>query len=145
MNIIESAPYRQFLYPSIPSDVDWKYSGKKSWKFQKAKLKLLLTGNYLHCIYIYNIVLYLHLFTEKNLMLGGIGGRRRKGWQRMRWLDGRDFEWTPGVGDGQGGLVCCNSWGHKELDTTERLNWTEQSNYIVFHIISDLEVNESTQ
>ena len=88
MNIIESAPYRQVLYPSIPSDVDWKYSGKKSWKFQKAKLKLLITGNDLHCIYIYNIVLYLHLFTEKNLMLGGSGGRRRRGRQRMRWLDG---------------------------------------------------------
>ena len=35
------------------------------------------------------------------------------------------FEWTPGVGDGQGGLVCCNSWSHKESDTTEWLNWTE--------------------
>ena len=41
------------------------------------------------------------------------------------WLDGREFEWTPGDGDGQGGLACCNSWGPKELDTTERLNWTE--------------------
>ena len=40
-------------------------------------------------------------------------------------LDGHGFGWTPGVGDGQGGLVCCNSWGHKELDTTEWLNWTE--------------------
>ena len=40
-------------------------------------------------------------------------------------LDGSEFEWTPGVGDGQGGLACCNSWGRKELDTTERLNWTE--------------------
>ena len=40
-------------------------------------------------------------------------------------LDGHEFEWTPGVGDGQGGLVCCNSWGCKELDTTEWLNWTE--------------------
>ena len=45
------------------------------------------------------------------------------GWHH--WLDGRDFEWTPGVGDGQGGLACCDSWGHKESDTTERLNWTE--------------------
>ena len=67
---------------------------------------------------------------EKTLMLGGIGSRRRWGRQRMRWLDGitdsmDEFEWTPGVGDGQGGLACCNSWGHKELDTTERLNWTE--------------------
>ena len=36
-----------------------------------------------------------------------------------------EFVWTPRVGDGEGGLVCCNSWGHKELDTTEQLNWTE--------------------
>ena len=40
-------------------------------------------------------------------------------------LDGCEFEWTPGVGDGQGGLACCDSWGHKESDTTELLNWTE--------------------
>ena len=38
-------------------------------------------------------------------------------------LDRRESEWTPGVGDGQGGLACCDSWGRKELDTTERLNW----------------------
>ena len=45
-----------------------------------------------------------------------------------RWhhrLDGHGFGWIPGVGDGQGGLACCGSWGHKELDTTEWLNWTE--------------------
>ena len=40
-------------------------------------------------------------------------------------LDGRKSEWTPGVGDGQGGLACCDSWGLKESYTTERLNWTE--------------------
>ena len=67
---------------------------------------------------------------EKTLMLGGIGGRRRRGWEDEmagwhHWLDGREFEWTPGDGDGQGGLACCDSWGRKELDTTERLNWTE--------------------
>ena len=45
------------------------------------------------------------------------------GWHHR--LDGRKFEWTPGVGDGQGGLACCDSWGCKELDTTEQLNWTE--------------------
>ena len=45
------------------------------------------------------------------------------GWHH--WLDGREFEWTLGVSDGQGGLACCNSWGCKELDTTERLNWTD--------------------
>ena len=45
------------------------------------------------------------------------------GWHHR--LDEHGFGWTPGVGDGQGGLVCCGSWGHKESDTTERLNWTE--------------------
>ena len=40
-------------------------------------------------------------------------------------LDGHESEWTPGDGDGQGGLACCDSWGRKESDTTERLNWTE--------------------
>ena len=40
-------------------------------------------------------------------------------------LDAHEFEWTPGVGDGQGGLAGCNSWGHKELDMTELLNWIE--------------------
>ena len=40
-------------------------------------------------------------------------------------LDGRKSEWTLGVGDGQGGLACCDSWGCKESDTTEQLNWTE--------------------
>ena len=43
------------------------------------------------------------------------------GWHH--WLDGRESGWTPGVGDGQGGLACCDSWGRKELDTTEWLNW----------------------
>ena len=45
------------------------------------------------------------------------------GWHHR--LDGHESEWTPGVCDGQGGLVCCNSWGHKESDTTEQLNWTD--------------------
>ena len=45
------------------------------------------------------------------------------GWHHR--LNGHGFGWTPGVGDGQGGLVCCGSWGRKESDTTEWLNWTE--------------------
>ena len=45
------------------------------------------------------------------------------GWHH--WLNGHGFVWTPGIGDGQGGLVCCSSWGHNELDMTEWLNWTD--------------------
>ena len=45
------------------------------------------------------------------------------GW--YHWLNGHGFGWTPGVGDGQGGLACCSSSGCKESDMTERLNWTE--------------------
>ena len=41
------------------------------------------------------------------------------------WLNGHESAWTPGVGDGQGGLVCCDSWGRKELDRTERLIWSD--------------------
>ena len=44
---------------------------------------------------------------------------------RHHWLNGHEFGWTPGVSDGQGGLACCRTWGCKELDTTEWLNWTE--------------------
>ena len=50
-------------------------------------------------------------------------GTTEDGWHH--WLNGHEYEWTPGVGDGQGGLACYSPWGHKELDTTERLNWTE--------------------
>ena len=49
------------------------------------------------------------------------------GWHH--WLDGREFEWTPGIGHGQGSLVCCDSWGRKESHTTEWLNWTEVKQY----------------
>ena len=45
------------------------------------------------------------------------------GWPH--WLDGRESGWTPGDGDGQGDLACCDSWGCKQLDMTEQLNWTE--------------------
>ena len=53
------------------------------------------------------------------------------GWHH--WLNGHEFGWTLGVGDGQGGLTCCSPWGRKEWNTTERLNWTEYAgNFQVF-------------
>ena len=48
-------------------------------------------------------------------------------------LNGHGFGWTPGFGDRQGGLACCSSWGHKMLDTTERLNWTELNWTMTFY------------
>ena len=45
------------------------------------------------------------------------------GWHH--WLNGHESEWTPGAGDGQGGLACCDSWSRKESDMTEQLNWTK--------------------
>ena len=54
------------------------------------------------------------------------------GWHHQ--LNGCEFEWTPGDGDGQGGLACCNSWGCKESDTTEQLNWTEP-NWVLTDLI----------
>ena len=53
------------------------------------------------------------------------------GWHH--WLDGRESEWTPGDGDGQGGLACCDSWGRKESETTEWLNWTELIQSLIIH------------
>ena len=66
---------------------------------------------------------------EKTLALGKIEGRGRRGRQRMRWLDGiTEFEQTLGDSEGQGSLACYSLWGHKELDTTYRLN-NNKSNY----------------
>ena len=59
---------------------------------------------------------------EKTLMLGKIEGRRRRGQQRMRWIDGITYSMDMGLGDEQGGLACCGSWGRKESDMTEQLN-----------------------
>ena len=68
--------------------------------------------------------------TGKTLMLGKIEDGRRRGWQRMRWLDGitNSCTWvwaSSGSWWWTGGLASCSPWGHKESDTTEWLNWTE--------------------
>ena len=88
---------------------------------------------------VYNAVpiLFLHLFSRKSRLIwkdpdaGKDWGQEEKGTteeEMVGWhlqLNGHGFVWTLGVGDGQGGLACCGSWGRKESDTTEWLNWTE--------------------
>ena len=68
------------------------------------------------------------------------------GWHH--WLGGRESEWTPGVGDGQGGLACCDSWDRKESDTTERLIWsdlivTEEAKYLI-SILNAIKLKEES-
>ena len=72
----------------------------------------------------------------KRLWCGKDWGKEEKGttedemvgWHH--WLNGHEFGWTLGVGDGQGGLVCCGSWGRRDSDMTERLIWTELNRYL---------------
>ena len=95
-------------------------SPEYSWKGLMLKLKLQYFGH---------LMLIGSDSLDKTLMLGKIEGRRRSGWQRIRWLVGTTNEWiwvwaSPGVGDRQRSLACCSPWGCKELDMTEWLNWT---------------------
>ena len=97
-------------------DQPWVFFGRND-----ARAKLLYFGHLMQGVD----------WLEKTVILGGIGGRKKKGTsedEMAGWhhrLNGHDFGWTLGVGDRQGDLACCNSWGRKESDTTEWLNWTE--------------------
>ena len=98
---------------SILKDISPKYS-LEGWML---KLKLQFSDHLLQRADL----------LKKTLMLGKIEGRRKTGLQRMMvgWhhrLDGHEFRQTPGDNGGQGNLVFCSPWGHKELNTTERLN-----------------------
>ena len=89
------------------------------------KLKLQYFGHLMQSVY----------SLEKTLMMRKIEVRRRRGHQRMRLLDSITTQWTwvsATLGDNkrQGGLACCSSWGHKESDMTERLNWTELKHWL---------------
>ena len=74
----------------------------------------------------------------ERLRAGGEGDDRDEmvGWHHQ--LNGHGFGWTLGVGDGQGGLACCSPWGHKESDTTERLNWSSKFLFIFISIYTFL-------
>ena len=92
--------------------------GNQSWIFIGRTPKLWYFGHLMRRAY----------SLEKILMLGKTEGRRRRGWQDEmlgchHWLNRHEFGQAPGVGDGQGSLVCCSRWGHKESDMTEQLNW----------------------
>ena len=122
---------RHLVWESPPSCLVWSslYIPKEispEYSLEGLMLKLKLQS--------FGLLMWRADSLEKTLMLGKIEGRRRRERQRMMvgWnhqLNGYEFEWTPGVGDGQGGLVCCDSWGHKESDTTEWLKWTEKELY----------------
>ena len=85
----------------------------------------------------------INAMMEEEVHLGKDWGQEEKGMmadKMVGWhhqLNGHGFGWTPGVGDGQGSLACCGSWGRKELDMTVRLNWTccigRQALYLLSH------------
>ena len=119
------------LEKTLESPLDWKEiqpvhsEGDQSWVFigrtdAKAETPVLWPPH------------AMSWFIGKDSDAGRDWGQEEKGrtedemagWHHR--LDAHEFGWTPGVGDGQGGLACCDSWGRKESDMTERLNWTEQ-------------------
>ena len=79
-------------------------------------------------------------FIRKDPDAGKDWRQEERGWQRMRWLDGitNPMDMSVGVGDEQGSLACCSPWGRKESDTTERLNWTEFSLFILEEVVEIL-------
>ena len=130
---LSTAGRTYYYFPCLIEDWDFlAYIAVSCW-----------TGIHIHLSFLFNWSMMLklklqnfdHLMRrvdslEKTLIMGGIWGRRRRGRQRMRWLDGITSSMDMSlsklwVGDGQGGLASCDLWGHKELDTTEHLNWTE--------------------
>ena len=111
----------------------WRRLVRVPWASRRSNQLLLKEINPEYSLEGLMLKLKLHCFghlmrraysLEETLMLGKIEGGSRRGQQRMRWLNdvqfnGHEFEQTLGDGTGQGSLVCCNPWGHRELNTTE--------------------------
>ena len=125
----DSGPRDRRLVPNIESPLDCKEiqpvhsEGDQPWDFfgrTELKLKLQFFGHFMW-----------RVDSLEKTDVGRDWGQEEKGttedemagWHHQ--LDGRESEWTLGVGDGQGGPLCCDSWGRKESDTTEQLNWTD--------------------
>ena len=116
-----------------------------SWRSNQSILKEISPGCSLEGLMLKLILQYLgHLMRradslEKTLMLGKIDGRRRREWQRMRWLDGITDSMNMGLSGLQELVMereawhACDSWGRRESDTTEQLNWTELKQMQKFH------------
>ena len=116
-----------------------------SWRSNQSILKEISPGCSLEGLMLKLILQYLgHLMRradslEKTLMLGKIEGRRRREWQRMRWLDGITDSMNMGLSGLQELVMereawhACDSWGRGESDTTEQLNWTELKQMQKFH------------
>ena len=95
-----------------------------NWRNQSAWLQALLwSHSHQDSMILAQRQKYRSMEQNRKLRDKGTTEDEMAGWHH--WLNGHGFGWTLGVGDGQGGLACCGSWGHKELDMTERLNWTD--------------------
>ena len=117
----------------------WRRLLRVPWTARRSNKSILkeispgcsLEGLMLKCVMLHTIPHVKNWLIEKDPDAGRDWGQEEKGRTKdemagwHHWLDGHEFGWTLGVGDGQGGLACCDSWGRKELDMTERLNWTE--------------------
>ena len=95
-----------------------------SLDYSLERLILKLKLQYFGCV-MWKLTHWKRPWCWERLKAGGEGTDRgwMVGWHH--WLNGREFEQAPGVGDGQGSLVCCSPWDSKESDMTEQLNWTE--------------------
>ena len=132
----ESWALKNWCFPFVVLE---KYLLKVSWTARRSNQTILREINTEYSLEGLMLKLNLQYFghlmqradsLEKTLMLGKIEGRRRRGWQRIRWLDGitdlMDMSLSKLrklVMDRED--VCCSPWGHKESDTTEPLNWTD--------------------
>ena len=126
----------------------WRRLLRVSWTAKRSTQSILKEISPEYSLEVLMLKLKVHYFghlrrrtdsLEKTLMLGKIEGGKRRGWQRMRWMDGvidsTDLSLSrPGVGDGQGSQACCSPWGHKDSDMTEWLDWAELMSIPLYNI-----------